>query len=204
MGVTLLMIWVLQLFPATPKLAPVFNAVTHMTPPPVPLLLVVPAAALDLLMRRFGAERDWQLSVFVGVAFLAVFLATQWFFADFLLSPYARNYFFGADQWDYSSQLGPWRYRYWRLQTDPITPAALAIAALFAIAAARVGLWWGNWMARVKRGRAARSSLPASSSRRRRTGGARTPTSKARRAPPPRGAPFPTPARCPGPRTSPG
>ena len=151
MGVTLLMIWVLQLFPATPKLAPVFNAVTHMTPPPFPLLLVVPAAALDLLMRRFGAERDWQLSVFVGVAFLAVFLATQWFFADFLLSPYARNYFFGADQWDYSSQLGPWRYRYWRLQTDPITPAALAIAALFAIAAARVGLWWGNWMARVKR-----------------------------------------------------
>ena len=151
MGVTLLMIWVLQLFPATPKLAPVFNAVTHMTPPPFPLLLVVPAAALDLLMRRFGAERDWQLSVFVGVAFLAVFLATQWFFADFLLSPYARNYLFGADQWDYSSQLGPWRYRYWRLQTDPITPAALAIAALFAIAAARVGLRWGNWMARVKR-----------------------------------------------------
>src|SRR5256885_1154838 len=151
MGVTLLMIWVLQLFPATPKLAPVFNAVTHMTPPPFPLLLVVPAATLDLLMRRFGAERDWHLSVFVGVAFLAVFLATQWFFADFLLSPYARNYFFGADQWDYSSQLGPWRYRYWRLQTDPITPAALAIAALFAIAAARVGLWWGNWMALVKR-----------------------------------------------------
>src|SRR5881296_1900266 len=151
MGVTLLMIWVLQLFPATPKLAPVFNAVTHMTPPPFPLLLVVPAAALDLLMHRFGAERDWQLSVLAGVAFLAVFLATQWFFADFLLSPYARNYLFGADQWDYSSQLGPWRYRYWRLQTDPITPAALAIAALFAIAAARVGLWWGNWMARVKR-----------------------------------------------------
>src|SRR2546422_121965 len=90
-------------------------------------------------------------SVLVGVAFLAVFLATQWFFADFLLSPSARNYLFGADQWDYSSQLGPWRYRYWRLQTDPITPAALAIAALFAIAAARVGLWWGNWMARVKR-----------------------------------------------------
>src|SRR3989442_2832637 len=81
MGVTLLLIWVLQLFPARPKLGPLFNAATHMAPPPFPLLLVVPAAVLDLLMRRFGAERDWQLSVVVGLAFLAVVLATQWFFA---------------------------------------------------------------------------------------------------------------------------
>src|SRR3989442_14482359 len=59
LAISLVMIWVLQLFPATPKLAPVFNPVTHMVAPPFPLLLVVPAAALDLLVRRFGPGGPW-------------------------------------------------------------------------------------------------------------------------------------------------
>ena len=151
MAISLVMIWMLQLFPATPKLAPVFNAVTHMVPPPFPLLLVVPAAALDLLMRRLGPSRDWSLSLLAGFAFLAVFGVVQWFFTAFLLSPPARNFFFGVDQWDYSSRLGPWRYQFWRLPGDPVTLRALAIAAGLAVVSTRLGLWWGNWMARVQR-----------------------------------------------------
>jgi len=151
MALSLVAIWILQLFPATPKLAPVFNPVTHMVAPPFPLLLVAPAAALDLLMRRVGPGRDWQLSVAAGLAFLAVFLGVQWFFTEFLLSSHARNFFFGVDQWDYSSRLGPWRYQFWRIQGDPVTPQGLAIAAGLAAASARIGLWWGNWMARVQR-----------------------------------------------------
>ena len=151
MAFSFVLIWILQLAPATPKLAPVFNPVTHMIPPPFPLLLVVPALAIDLLMRRMGRDRDWRLSVPLGLAFLAAFFVTQWFFAEFLLSPHARNFFFGVDQWDYSSRLGPWRYRFWRAETNPVTPISLAIAALLAIASARVGLWWGIWMARLRR-----------------------------------------------------
>ena len=151
MAISLVMIWILQLFPATPKLAPVFNAVTHMVPPPFPLLLVVPAAALDLLMRRVGPGRDWSLSLLLGLAFLAAFRVVQWFFTEFLLSPHARNFFFGVDQWDYSSRLGPWRYQFWRLPGDPVTLRSLAIAAGFAVVSTRLGLWWGNWMARVQR-----------------------------------------------------
>jgi len=151
MALSLVAIWILQLFPATPKLAPVFNPVTHMVPPPFPLLLVAPAAALDLLMRQVGPGRDWRLSVAAGLAFLAVFLGVQWFFTEFLLSSHARNFFFGVDQWDYSSRLGPWRYQFWRIQGDPVTPQGLAIAAGLAAASARIGLWWGNWMARVQR-----------------------------------------------------
>ena len=151
MAISLVMIWILQLFPATPKLAPVFNAVTHMVPPPFPLLLVVPAAALDLLMRRVWPGRDWSLSLLAGFAFLAVFAVVQWFFTEFLLSPYARNFFFGVDQWDYSSRLGPWRYQFWRLPGDPVTLRGLAIAAGLAVVSTRLGLWWGNWMARVQR-----------------------------------------------------
>src|SRR5437773_2313797 len=148
---SLLTIWILQLAPATPKLAPVFNPVTHMVPPPFPLLLVVPAAAIDLLLRRAGRNREWILSVATGLAFLAVFSVVQWFFTEFLLTPHARNFFFGGDQWDYSSRLGPWRYEFWRIGSDPVTAGGLAIAAALAIVSARLGLWWGNWMQRLQR-----------------------------------------------------
>ena len=44
--------------PATPKLAPIYNQVTHMVPPPFPLLLFVPAIAIDLCsMRSASVER---------------------------------------------------------------------------------------------------------------------------------------------------
>src|SRR5213594_1968137 len=151
LAISLVMIWVLQLFPATPKLAPVFNPVTHMVAPPFPLLLVVPAAALDLLVQRFGPGRDWRLAVLAGVTFLGVFFGTQWFFTEFLLTPQARTFAFGVDQWDYSSRVGPWRYRFWRIAADPVTARGLGWAAAFAIVSGRLGLWWGNWMARVRR-----------------------------------------------------
>src|SRR6266705_4649906 len=155
LAISLIMIWVLQLFPATPKLAPVFNPVTHMVAPPFPLLLVVPAVAVDLLMRRAGPHHDWTLSVLLGLALVALFFVAQWFFTEFLLTPHARNFLFGVDQWDYSSRLGPWRYRFWNIRADPVTARGLAIAAGLAVASARLGLWLGNGMARVKR-RAAR------------------------------------------------
>ena len=44
--------WVLMLFPATPKLGPIYRDITHYVPLDFPLLLVVPAAALDLTWRR--------------------------------------------------------------------------------------------------------------------------------------------------------
>jgi hypothetical protein len=151
MAISLVMIWVLQLFPATPQLAPVFNPLTRMVPPPFPLLLVVPAVAVDVLMRRPGSGHGWRLATLAGVAFLAVFFVTQWFCAEFLLSPHARNFFFGVDHWNYDARLGPWRYEFWGTQSDPVTARGLAIAAVLAVASTRVGLWWGNWLARVKR-----------------------------------------------------
>jgi len=151
MAISLVMIWVLQLFPATPQLAPVFNPVTHMVPAPFPLLLVAPAFAIDVLLRRAGPGHDWRLAAVTGFAFLAVCFVVQWRFAEFLLSPDARNFFFGVDQWDYSSLVGPWRSQFWRLRADPVTPQGLAIALLLAVTSARVGLWTGNWVAQVRR-----------------------------------------------------
>jgi hypothetical protein len=157
-GIVLLMIWILQLFPARPQLAPIYNPVTHMLAPEFPLLLAVPALAIDLLLHRAGRRHDWLLMVALGILFVALFAVVQWFFGLFLLSPHARNWFFGVDQWPYFIKPGDWQYRFWRVPKDaagnlslPRLARGLAIATLIACGSARIGLWWGNGMARVLR-----------------------------------------------------
>src|ERR1700722_14025629 len=130
MGIVLVMMWTLQLFPATPKLAPIYNPVTHMVPPFFPLLLVIPAAALDIELRRSGAAvrkavssgpeiqggaSDWLLALLLGLTFVAVMVAVHWFWSEFMLTRWTRNFVFAADKWDYNSLVGPWRYQYWGL-----------------------------------------------------------------------------------------
>jgi hypothetical protein len=156
--ITLVMSWTLQLFAATPKLAPIYNPVTHMVPPAFPLLIIVPALAVDLLMRRYRRERDWTLSIVIGVSWVAIMVAVHWFWAEFLLSPAARNFFFGADQWSYNATLGDWRYHYWTLETNatgewvPLRFArGIGIAMLVGVVASRISLFLGNGMSRVKR-----------------------------------------------------
>src|SRR5205814_1771045 len=53
MTLVAIMIWILPFFEAQPKLAPIFNPVDHMVPPAFPLLLIVPAIAIDLVVRHF-------------------------------------------------------------------------------------------------------------------------------------------------------
>jgi hypothetical protein len=158
MAIVLLMMWTLQLFPAVPKLAPIYREITHMVPPSFPLLLVFPALAVDLLVSWNAGRHDWLMSVAMGVAFVLVLLACQWYFADFLLSPGARNYVFAGDQWAYMVRPGPFQHRFWNLARDaaghpsfPLFLRGLGIALLISAASARVGLWVGNGMSRVMR-----------------------------------------------------
>ena len=157
-AITIAMSWILQLFEATPKLAPIYNPVTHMIPPAFPLLIIVPAIAVDLLMRRFGRGNDWRLSAAIGVTWVVVMVAVHWFWADFLLSPYSRNFFFGADQWSYTDQLGPWRYRFWHLDVDAngkwspfLFAKGIGFAMLLGIVSSRLSLFVGSGMAKVRR-----------------------------------------------------
>ncbi|CAN5244304.1 hypothetical protein BH23GEM2_BH23GEM2_24380 [soil metagenome] len=148
--IQLAMIWTLQLFPATPMLAPIYNPVTHMVPPPFPLLVVFPAIAIDLLLRRWKWN-DWLLAPVIGVAFVALMVAVHWFWSAFLLTPAARNWFFAADNWDYNVRLGPWRYQYWNVQTGGVLLQGVAKAAAYATISAAIGLLWGRGMAKVRR-----------------------------------------------------
>ena len=152
MALTVLMIWILQLFTAEPLLGPILRPVESMIPPPFPLLLVVPALTVDLLMRTLPSQgssaRAWATAGAIGLGFVAALLAVQWCFSAFLLGEGARNFLFGADRWDYTSRPGPWQYEFWG---PTVQASELAWAALIAFASARIGLWWGGWMSRVRR-----------------------------------------------------
>ena len=157
-AITLAMMWILQAFAATPKLAPIYNPVTHMVPPAFPLLIVVPAVAVDLLMRRYGRRNDWTLAVMIGVTWVCAMVAVHWFWAQFLLSPAAENYVIGANQWSYNARLGPWTHQYWNRDVDAAgdwSPLGFAkgigLAMILAIVASRISLFWGNGMSKVKR-----------------------------------------------------
>jgi hypothetical protein len=150
MVMQLLMIWTLQLFPATPMLAPIYNPVTHFVPPPFPLLLFIPAIAIDLLTRNWNRS-DWLLAPVIGISFVAIMLAAHWYWSAFLMSPGARNYVFSADRWGYDVRLGPWRYQYWTLQTGWTLVRGLAVAAAWGTFSAALGLLIGRGMARVRR-----------------------------------------------------
>ena len=159
MAILALTAWVLHLFPGHPRLGPIYNPVTHFVPMPFPLLLVVPALAIDLIRGWIGHgrgwRRDWLLVVLAGAAFIAIFLGTQWFFSAFLIGPGGQNWFFLGDrQWGYTEHLGDWRTKFWsgnQFGNPPLTIKGFLVALLLSIAACRVGLWLGNWMARVRR-----------------------------------------------------
>ena len=152
MGVTLLMIWILQLFPAQPMLAPILRQVDHMVPPSFPLLLIVPALTIDVIINRIpagaGRIRQALTAVAAGVAAMLALTIVQWPFASFLLTEPARNFFFAADQFGFDTAQGPFQYEFWGA---PMTVGAAGWTGLIAAVSAVAGLALGNWMARVRR-----------------------------------------------------
>jgi hypothetical protein len=150
----LTLMWVLPLFPAQPKLGPVYQDITHMVPLPFPMLLVVPAFFLDLVWPLFKDAPRWQWAVFGGVAFLAILIAVEWPFATFLMSPLARNPFFATVDFPYFALPSsptvrhvfvPWERsarEFWR---------NMGIGFLLSITSMWIGIFWGGWLQKVRR-----------------------------------------------------
>ena len=158
MGIMLGMTWLLQLFPAEPRLAPIYHRVDHMVPLAFPLVLVAPAAALDWIERRLPARNDWIVALIMGLGFVTAMLLVHWPFAEFMLSPAARNFVFAADRWPYMYPVTEWRYEFWRVDRNAdgtMDVLNLASSLVFAVgigaASARLGLALGNFTRRVMR-----------------------------------------------------
>jgi hypothetical protein len=156
MAVMLVLMWVIQLFPATPKLGPIYQHVTHMVTLAFPLWLVVPAIAVDLVHRRFRHHIGlFPLAAMMAAAFLVAFIAVQWPFASFLVeNPASRNWFFNADNYVYWA--GPTYVA--NTHRFPPGPDSLAdivrsygLAFVYAVASASLGLSRGRWMTKVQR-----------------------------------------------------
>jgi len=146
-------ILILPLFPATPKLGPVFTPVTQFIPPKFPILIIVPAIALDLLWRRYGEGNKILLSLLSGPIFVITLVAAEWPFASFLMSPAAKNRFFGTGYIDYGTP--SWSFEATRRFLHPAHGAVLftglAWAVVYAVVSVWLGLLLGDWMRKVQR-----------------------------------------------------
>jgi hypothetical protein len=146
--------WALQLFPAEPKLGPILTHLTHFQPGPFPLMIIIPALAMDMVLQQ-SASGEWRKAFLLSVVLVALLLAVQYPFSGFLLeSPGARNWFFGADAW-YFGNSPDWPYRH-KFNPDQLTPlpgmfGGLLIAVGAGILCARIGLRWGNWLQSIQR-----------------------------------------------------
>jgi hypothetical protein len=118
-----------------------------------PLLLIVPAIVMDLLWRKTGEWGRWKLAAVTGPVFVLSFLAVQWPFASFLMSPAARNRIFGMGYFAYFDPANflydPYKFngdetvgQFWKF---------IVMALVFSVLTARLGLAWGDWMRRMRR-----------------------------------------------------
>ena len=146
--------WIFPLFPAQAKLGPVFTPITHMVPLGFPVLVIPGAVALDLVLNRFSGRGDHWKAAVGGAAFLLVSLAVNWPFALFMMSPQARNWVFTMNAFGYD--FPPSQYHLaWELH--PYEKAGvefwvgMLIALVATILSARIGMFWGNWMRRIRR-----------------------------------------------------
>ena len=155
MYVMLMMLWVLPIFHATPRLGPVLNHFDHYQPFHFPLLLIIPALAIDIIFLRLENKKPFIKVSLAALAFLLIFFIVQWYFGGFLqTSTYARNWFFGSSAWYFGAN-PDWPYRYAfhpdRIDTGFNLIKGMMIAGVFAILSGLIGNKWGGWMKRVQR-----------------------------------------------------
>ncbi len=129
-------VWGFPLVPAEPKLGPVYQHITHLVPPDFPVLLIIPAIIFDLLRQRTADWSRWKQAATLGAAYLVSFVAVQWPFANFLMSPASRNRIFQTTNYPYFvPPTSPW-VRNLYIPTEH-TPAQFWIRMLVALCVCR-------------------------------------------------------------------
>jgi hypothetical protein len=144
---------ILPLFPAEPKLGPVFQQVTHFIPPKFPILLIVPAILLDLIWNNTRSWKPWLVALLTGPAFVLSLVAVEWPFADFLMTKSAANRFFGTGYFQYSmpSTSADFLRQFENPEHGAMLWSGLALAMLFAFLSTWLGIVLGRWMRDLQR-----------------------------------------------------
>ena len=147
------LILMLPLFPAEPKIGPVFHQVTRFIPPDFPLLILVPALLLDLSWARFVKWPPFLGAFAASAVFVIAFSVVQWPFSDFLQSPLSRNWLFGTDYMGFGTRPQSYRALHQFFATD--SPSEFARGLFVAWFAGALSLWFGDgrgeWLRRVQR-----------------------------------------------------
>ncbi len=155
MLVLLMMLWILPIFHATPRLGPVLNHFDHYQPFHFPLLLVIPALTIDIVFFKLENKKPFVKVILAALLFLLVFFIVQWYFGGFLqTSIYARNWLFGSYAWYFGANPDwPYRFAFYpgRVDTGRSLVTGMEIAAILAILSGLLGYKWGGWMKRVQR-----------------------------------------------------
>jgi hypothetical protein len=147
-------LWIFPLFPAEPKLGPVYWKVTHMIPLAFPVLLVVPAFVLDYLGPKLKIQNwgKWSQALFLGSLFIATLMAVQWPFGSFLMSPASRNWVFGTLYRYYAAPpSAPEINNLFYHATSTLWWVGMPAAVIASILSTRLGITFGNWMHEVRR-----------------------------------------------------
>ncbi len=146
-------ILIFPLVPASPKLGPVFFPVTHLVPAKFPILVIVPAIALDLLFRYARHWKTWQIAIAAGTVFTVVLFAVEWPFASVLMTKAAENRFFGTIYFDYNSRADDVdRLRlFFKPDSGLRLFTGLCWAAVYGSIGSWIGLRFGHWMKGVQR-----------------------------------------------------
>jgi len=159
-GILASAVWLLPLIPGAPGVSPIYNARDHLMPPPFPLLLIAPAAVIDLLGigRRSVRNTDISVSLFESVeaalVFFIAFMFVQWPFASFLLSPASENWFFagGGRHWPFFLKIDDAARRaFWKMPGDELTFGRGLTALVLALTSSTFGLLLGRWLRSIKR-----------------------------------------------------
>lgn len=144
--------WILPLFPAQPKLGPVFYPTSQFVPNGFPLMILVPAILLDLLWPRIAALGSFLQAAISGIVFTVIYFVVQWPVATFLQSPAARNPIFGSNYFGYFEAPNSFIRTYRFIPTTmPDLATGLALALVFAVVSTWLGMATGGWLKRVRR-----------------------------------------------------
>jgi hypothetical protein len=153
-AVLLLLIAVLPLIPAEPRLGPILHPVHHFVPPPFPLLLAPAVALVDWLAPRFQRWSPGARSLGAGTLFFAAFTLLSWPFASFLQTPYADNRLFVGNEFAFfqAENSLPLRHLFYPTELTRLGFwCGMAAALALAVSSTRLAVGLSGWLRGVRR-----------------------------------------------------